>query len=147
MIFPFVWSVAVMMLASMLVMSFFYNWLDARAASWDRLARLYETEIDPDSDAIAHSTFAMNDRRYRGITTIGASRKGLYLALERSNKFLHPPLLIPWSEIEELPSQTDGRCALRVKATAVELRMEGAIVRAIQRFPGGDDPRLAPLAA
>jgi hypothetical protein len=147
MVFQFAWSVAFMMLASMLVMSFFYNWLDARAASWERLARIYETEIDPDANSVAHSTFAMNDRRYRGIATIGVSRKGLYLALERSYKFLHPPLLIPWSEIEEMPSQTDGRYALRVKATAAELRMEGTIVRAIQRFPGGDDPRLAPLAA
>jgi hypothetical protein len=147
MLFTFVWSVAVITLVSMLVMSFFYNWLDARAASWDRLARLYETEIDPDSNAIAHGTFAMNDRRYRGVAAIGASRKGLYLALERSYKFLHPPLLIPWSEIEEIPSQTDGRCALRVKATAAELRMEGTIVRTIQKFLGGNDPRRAPLAA
>jgi hypothetical protein len=34
----------VMMLASMLAMSLFYNWLDVRAAPWGMLASLYKTE-------------------------------------------------------------------------------------------------------
>jgi hypothetical protein len=142
-----VFLACVMGFASMLVMSFFYNWLDARAASWNRQAALYETDIGPKSNSITKSTFVMNDRRYRGVATIGASRRGLYLALDRSRQFLHPALLIPWSEIEAMPAQPDGRCALRVKATASELRLEGAVVGAIRSFLPGDDPRSRPLAA
>ena len=43
----FLLLVGLMTIVSMLVMSFFYNWLDARAASWTRLARIYETETEP----------------------------------------------------------------------------------------------------
>jgi hypothetical protein len=136
-----------MLFVSMLVMSFFYNWLDARAASWDRLARLYETEIGPGSTFFAGDTIAMNDRSYRGIATIGVSRKGLYLALDRSHQFLHPPLLIPWSDIEAIPSQTGARCAFRIKATATKMRVEDPVVREIQKFLAGEGPRRTPLAA
>ena len=139
--------VCVMIFVSMLVMSFFYNWLDARAATWDRLARFYETEIEPDSSSFVHTTFVMNERCYRGIATIGAGRKGLYLALERSHQFLHPSLLIPWSDVEAMPAQTNARCAFRIKATATTLRMEDIAAQEIQKFVPGDSPRRAPLAA
>jgi len=132
---------------SMLVMSFFYNWLDARAATWDKLARLYETEIEPDSSSFVHTTFVMNERCYRGIGTIGAGRKGLYLALEQSHQFLHPPLLIPWSDIEAMPAQTNVRYAFRIKATATKLQMGDIAAEEIRKFVPGDGPRRAPLAA
>jgi len=147
MLLQFALSAVVTIFISILLMSFFYNWLDSRSASWDRLARLYETELNTDSSSIVQTTFSMNDRRYRGIGRVGASRKGLYLALERSYQFLHPPLLIPWSDLEAMSAQTNGRCALRIKATAAELRLEDAAVREIQRFFPADDPRPAPLAA
>lgn len=89
----------------------------------------------------------MNDRCYRGIAVIGASGRGSYLALERSHQFLHPALLIPWSDIEALPVRTDGRFVLRITATAAKLRVEGAAVGEIRRFLPGDGPRLKPLAA
>ena len=89
----------------------------------------------------------MNGRSYCRIATIGATRSGLYLALEPSHQFLHPPLLIPWSEIEAMPPQASARCAFRIKATATKLRVEGTAAEAIQRFMPGDGPHLAPPAA
>jgi hypothetical protein len=136
-----------LMFVSTLVMSYFYNWLDARAASWDRLAHFYETELEPASNSIKRSTFVINDRCYCGIVTIGAGGKGLYLALDRSHQFLHPPLLIPWSGIESRPSQDNERCAFWIKATATRLRVEDAAARQILKFLAGQGPRRTPLAA
>jgi hypothetical protein len=134
---PLVFAV---ILVSMLVMSFFYNWLDARAATWDSLARFYETETEPDSWSFVHTTFVMNERCYRGIATIGAGRKGLYLALAQSHQFLHPPLLIPWSDVEAMTAQTNARCAFRIKATATTLQMGNITAQEIRKFVPGDGP-------
>ena len=143
----FLLFLCVMIFVSMLVMSFFYNWLDARAATWDRLSRFYETETEPDSRSFVHTTFVMNERSYRGIATIGAGRKGLYLALERSHQFLHPPLLIPWSDVEAMPAQTNARCAFRIKTTATKLQMGDIAAQEIQKFVFGGGSRRASLAA
>ena len=35
----------------------------------------------------------------RNYLTIGASRKGLYIAMLLPFRFRHPPLFIPWSDI------------------------------------------------
>jgi hypothetical protein len=36
---------------------------------------------------------------YNNVLTLGASQEGLYLACMFLFRFMHPPLLIPWSEI------------------------------------------------
>jgi hypothetical protein len=137
----------VMIVASVLLMSFFYNWLDARASSWDRLAIFYATEAEPDSNAVVRTTFAMNNRCYRGIATIGASRRGLYLALKPSCRFLHPSLFIPWSDMQAMLPQTDARCVFRLKATGAKLRLDETAIPLIQQFIPGNGPRRSPLAA
>ena len=37
---------------------------------------------------------------YNRVLTLGASQEGLYLACMFLFRFMHPPLLIPWSEIK-----------------------------------------------
>jgi len=37
---------------------------------------------------------------YNNLLTIGASQQGLYLASMFLFRFMHPPLLVPWSEIK-----------------------------------------------
>jgi hypothetical protein len=37
---------------------------------------------------------------YNNVLTLGASQQGLYLASMFLFRFMHPPLLIPWSEIK-----------------------------------------------
>jgi hypothetical protein len=37
---------------------------------------------------------------YSRCLTFGSSREGLYLSIMSLFRFMHPPLLIPWSEIE-----------------------------------------------
>jgi hypothetical protein len=36
---------------------------------------------------------------YNNVLTMGASQQGLYLASMFLFRFMHPPLLVPWSEI------------------------------------------------
>jgi hypothetical protein len=37
---------------------------------------------------------------YNNVLTIGACQQGLYLASMFLFRFMHPPLLVPWSEIK-----------------------------------------------
>ena len=37
---------------------------------------------------------------YNNVLTLGASQRGLYLASMFLFRFMHPPLLVPWSEIK-----------------------------------------------
>ena len=36
---------------------------------------------------------------YKNVLTIGVSQEGLYLAVVSLFRFMHPPLLVPWSEV------------------------------------------------
>ncbi len=42
---------------------------------------------------------------YNNVLTIGVNREGLYLAAMFLFRFMHPPLLIPWSEIKARKSK------------------------------------------
>jgi hypothetical protein len=67
---------------------------------WFSLAKLYRTRV-PFSGA----KWRMQSGRMRGLAnynnvlTLGVSSEGLYLATMLFFRFMHPPLLIPWSEI------------------------------------------------
>ena len=37
---------------------------------------------------------------YNNVLTLGASQEGLYLAAMPFFRFMHPPLLVPWSNIK-----------------------------------------------
>ena len=37
---------------------------------------------------------------YKNVLTLGASQQGLYLASMFIFRFMHPPLLVPWSNIK-----------------------------------------------
>jgi hypothetical protein len=40
------------------------------------------------------------DQHYNNVLTMGVSQQGLYLASMFLFRFMHPPLLVPWSEIK-----------------------------------------------
>lgn len=68
---------------------------------WFSLAKVYRTQV-PFNGAkwrmqSGKMRWLMN---YNNVLTIGASPQGLYLASMFLFRFLHPPLLVPWSEIK-----------------------------------------------
>ena len=80
----------------------FHQWLDARWSGWMHLARLYRAAVEPSGRRFESVTFSMNARCYRGVGTVVVNSAGLYLELVPSLRFLHPPLMVPWKNIEEI---------------------------------------------
>ncbi|MFZ0773024.1 MAG: hypothetical protein WCA49_22580 [Candidatus Sulfotelmatobacter sp.] len=68
---------------------------------WFSLARVYRTQV-----AFTGAKWRMQSARmrwlmnYNNVLTIGANPQGLYLASMFLFRFMHPPLLVPWSEIK-----------------------------------------------
>jgi hypothetical protein len=68
---------------------------------WFSLSRLYRTRVPFDG-----TKWRMQSGRMRGLTnynnvlTLGVGPQGLYLATMFLFRFMHPPLLISWSEIK-----------------------------------------------
>jgi hypothetical protein len=84
---------------------FFCLWLLVGATfsiigGWFSLAKVYRTQMEFDG-----AKWRMQSGRMRGLAnynhvlTIGVSPQGLYLASMFLFRFMHPPLLVPWSEI------------------------------------------------
>src|SRR5579863_8770132 len=69
-------------------------------SGWRSLATLYRAQA-----AFTGSTWRMQSAQmrfltnYNNVLTIGSSPQGLYLASMFLFRFMHPPLLVPWSEI------------------------------------------------
>lgn len=68
---------------------------------WFSLAQIYRTRV-----AFNGAKWRMQSGQmrwlvnYNNVLTIGANQQGLYLASMFLFRFMHPPLLVPWSEIK-----------------------------------------------
>jgi hypothetical protein len=73
---------------------------------WFSLAKVYRTRVE-----FTGAKWKMQSARmrwlmnYNNVLTIGVSPQGLYLASMFLFRFMHPPLLVPWSEIRVRRSQ------------------------------------------
>ena len=68
---------------------------------WFSLAKVYRTEAPFHGAKWSMQSGQMRWlANYNNVLTMGASPQGLYLASTLFIRFMHPPLLIPWSEIK-----------------------------------------------
>jgi hypothetical protein len=68
---------------------------------WFSLAKVYRTRLPFDGSKWGGQSGRMRGlANYNNVLTAGASQKGLYLASMFLFRFMHPPLLVPWSEIK-----------------------------------------------
>ena len=73
----------------------------ATIGGWRSLAKLYATDAAFDGTRWRMQTGVMRGlARYNHILTIGASPRGLYLAVMVLFRTGHPPLFIPWEHID-----------------------------------------------
>jgi hypothetical protein len=113
-------------------------------SGWSSLAKVYRT-----ASAFDGAKWRMQSGRmrwfvgYNNVLTIGASQQGLYLATMFLFRFMHPPLLVPWSEIKvqkkkgwvfEYVTFTLGR------ELAIPLRILGTLGTNLQRAAGSGWP-------
>ena len=68
---------------------------------WFSLAKVYRTRVPFNGAKWSMQSGQMRWlANYNNVLTLGASQEGLYLASLFLFRFMHPPLLIPWSEIK-----------------------------------------------
>ena len=68
---------------------------------WLSLSKLYRMQIEFGGAKWGRQSGRMRWlTNYNNVLTLGASRDGLYLAMNFLFRFMHPPLLIPWAEIK-----------------------------------------------
>jgi len=68
---------------------------------WFSLAKVYRTRVAFDGTKWRMQSGQMRWlANYNKVLTIGVSQQGLYLASMFLFRFMHPPLLVPWSEIK-----------------------------------------------
>ena len=68
---------------------------------WFSLAKVYRTQVAFDGTKWRMQSGQMRWlANYNNVLTIGVSQQGLYLASMFLFRFMHPPLLVPWSEIK-----------------------------------------------
>jgi hypothetical protein len=68
---------------------------------WFSLAKLYRTRVSFNGTKWRGQSGQMRWlANYNRVLTLGVSPQGLYLASMFLLRFMHPPLLVPWSEIK-----------------------------------------------
>ncbi len=72
----------------------------AVVGGWSRLAAVYRAEGEYAGPIWYMQTARLGFTRYKGVLTAGATPEGLYLAVMPLFRIAHPPLWIPWDEIE-----------------------------------------------
>jgi hypothetical protein len=68
---------------------------------WFSLSKCYSTRVPFNGAKSGMQSGRMRWlANYNNVSTMGASQQGLYLASMFLFRFMHPPLLVPWSEIK-----------------------------------------------
>jgi hypothetical protein len=68
---------------------------------WFSLAKVYRTRVPFNGAKWGMQSGQMRWwTNYNNVLTLGVNREGLYLATMFLFRFMHPPLLVPWSEIK-----------------------------------------------
>ena len=76
----------------------------ARLSGWSRLAELYRATQPFEGEKWRFQSIRMRYlSHYNNCLTFGADAQGLYIAMLFLLRAGHPPLLIPWSELEIRP--------------------------------------------
>ena len=79
----------------------------SHTSGWSALARFYSMTGEPVQPVYNKQTIKVGGVRWRFAAMVGTSRSGLYLAVGPQrwplSRFVrHPPLLIPWKDIEAI---------------------------------------------
>lgn len=80
-------------------------WLIALTGGWRKLAGRYRQLGDFQAQVLRYQSARLNWSNYSNILRIGLSDRGLNLSPMVLFRPFHPPLFIPWEEIEAQPFQ------------------------------------------
>lgn len=80
----------------------FVSFILSRMSGWAALARRYPCPAAPNCTLHSFQSGRLGSVRYNSSLDVGLSVSGLYLRVFPLFRFGHPPLLIPWSELNGL---------------------------------------------
>jgi hypothetical protein len=83
----------------------FILWIISLSGGWRKLADRYTMPGDFQGQILRFQSARLNWSNYSNILRIGLSEHGLYLSPMALFRPFHPPLFIPWEEIEAEPFQ------------------------------------------
>ena len=79
----------------------FTGFVVSLTGGWRNLGQRYRTDALPPGNARRFQSGRMRaSMHYNNALTIGSDGRGLFVAMPAMFRIGHPPLLIPWSEIE-----------------------------------------------
>lgn len=85
-----------------------HNMLVSWAGGWGRLSAAYEASGPPARTTWPGCSAWLGGRaNYKGVLEIGVSDRGLHLTAAKVYRFGHPPLLVPWGDLEVGPDASD----------------------------------------
>lgn len=102
--FPLLWTGIVMFLS--------------RASGWHGLAQRFSCPVAPAGESFSGQSAMFGFARYKSTVTVTIADQGVHLSLFFLFKMGHPPILIPWSEIQSAETSS----YLFFKTTRVTLK-------------------------
>lgn len=78
-------------------------WITSRASGWRRLAERYGETALFAGEVVRFGSARIGWANYNGSLNVGANDMGVYLAPMTIFRAFHPPLFIPWSQIQAEP--------------------------------------------
>lgn len=97
-------------IASVVGIWIFVTWIASRASGWHRLAQRFGSPgpFASVGERVRFASAQIGWGNYSGALELRASTSGFYLAPIWAFRPFHPPLFIPWSEIEVHPARWPG---------------------------------------
>lgn len=77
----------------------FVCWILSHVGGWHRLSQSFTTTEKPDNQCLNLASIRVGFINYNHCTTLCFSSKGLFISVLRIFRVGHPPLLIPWYEL------------------------------------------------
>ena len=117
-------------------------WLVAWACGWRRLAGRFASSVPFQGAITSFATASIRFANYSGVLNLGVSDWGLYLVPMKLFRPFHPPLLIPWTEVEATLSERSAWYRQGVRLTFPSAPRASIIFygRAVDHdYPGSGD--------
>jgi len=88
----------------------FASWIASRSSGWRRIGQRFGNPgpFAASGEKVRFSSAQIGWANYSGALQLMVSPSGLYLSPIWFFRAFHPPLFIPWSEFEPLPSRWPG---------------------------------------
>jgi hypothetical protein len=111
---------------------------------WFSLSRVFRTEVPFNGSRWGFQSGQMRWlTNYGNCLTLGADQHGIYLAIMFLFRFMHPPLLVPWSEVTIRRKKGwvfEYVTFIMGRETAIPLRIRGKMAGRLRDAAGGAWP-------